>query len=30
MMFDHVLEENDDREIIYNSFGKKLLKYIFG
>ena len=29
-MIDNVFEENDDREIIYNSFGEKLLKDIFG
>ena len=30
MMFDHAFEENGDRETIYNSFGEKLLKDIFG
>jgi kinesin family protein 5 len=29
MMFDHVFDENDDQETIYNSFGTKLLKDIF-
>jgi len=29
MMFDHVFDENDDQETIYNSFGEKLLNDIF-
>ena len=29
MMFDHVFDENDNQEVIYNAFGEKLLKDIF-
>ena len=29
MMFDHVFDENDDQETVYNSFGEKLLNDIF-
>ncbi len=29
MIFDHVFDENDNQEVIYNAFGEKLLKDIF-
>ena len=29
MMFDHVFDENDNQETVYNTFGEKLLKDIF-